>query len=132
MNVKQILESEKDALLAHRHIQVRTQGEHRSLLALDQKVYVSSAVFSYLPLSHVGQPSVRVTLEEGSAHSTFQGEDIASFRIHILFAGVNLIKAGASGVPLPSLIEVDRGSCREFIRPHAQPSIVVGAGRVAS
>lgn len=35
-------------------------------------------------------------------------------------------------MPLPSLIEVDRRSRREFIRPHAQASLVVGAGRVAS
>lgn len=114
MNIKQILESEKNALLAHRHIQLRTQGEHGSLLALDQKAYVSSAVFSYLPLPYLGQPSVGVTLEEGSAHSTFQGGDVAGFGIHVLLAGVNVIKAGAGGMALRSPIEVDRGSSREL------------------
>lgn len=92
MNIKQILESEKDALLARRHIQLRTQGEHGSLLALDQKAYVSSAVFSYLPLPNAGQPGVGVTLEEGSSRSAFQGKDVAGFGIHVLLAGVNFIK----------------------------------------
>src|SRR6185369_5023313 len=43
-----------------------------------------------------------------------------------------LIEAEASGMPLLTLIEVDRSSDREFIPPHAQAGVVVGPSGVTS
>jgi hypothetical protein len=108
MNIEQIFESEKDTLLAHWHIQLPPHSEHGPLLALHQRVYISSTVFSYLPLPDIRQPGIGIALDEGSAHSTFQGKDVAGFGVYVLLARVDFIKAGAGSMPLPSLIEVDR------------------------